>query len=45
MNDPLLEIRNLQIDGESDEIWHEIIKGIDLHLDQTIPCRSLRVGP
>ena len=34
MNDPLLEIRNLQIDGESDEIWHEIIKGIDLHLDR-----------
>ena len=34
MNDSLLEIRNLQIDGESDEIWHEIIKGIDLHLDR-----------
>ena len=34
MNDPLLEIRNLQIDGESDEIWHEIIKGIDLNLDR-----------
>ena len=34
MSDRLLEIRNLQIDGESDEIWHEIIKGLDLDLDR-----------
>ena len=34
MTDRLLEIRNLQIDGESDEVWHEIIKGIDLNLDR-----------
>lgn len=34
MTDRLLEIRNLQIDSESDEVWHEIIKGIDLNLDR-----------
>ena len=34
MTDRLLEIRNLEIDGESDEVWHEIIKGLDLDLDR-----------
>ena len=34
MTDRLLEIRNLEIDGESDEVWHEIIKGLDLNLDR-----------
>jgi peptide/nickel transport system ATP-binding protein len=28
----LLEIRGLRIEGESDEVWHEIVKGIDLTL-------------
>jgi peptide/nickel transport system ATP-binding protein len=30
--DVLLQIRGLRIEGESDEIWHEIVKGIDLTL-------------
>lgn len=30
--DLLLEIRGLRIDGQSDEEWHEIIKGIDITL-------------
>jgi peptide/nickel transport system ATP-binding protein len=30
--DVLLEIRGLRIEGESDEKWHEIVKGIDLTL-------------
>ena len=30
--DVLLEIRGLQIEGESDEVWHEIVKGVDLTL-------------
>ena len=34
MNEPLLEIKNLLIDGESDEVWHEIIKGLDLTLNR-----------
>ncbi|MAF08625.1 MAG: ABC transporter [Acidiferrobacteraceae bacterium] len=34
MNNRLLEIRNLEIDGESDEVWHEIIKDLDLDLDR-----------
>ena len=34
MTNRLLEIRNLEIDGESDEVWHEIIKGLDLNLDR-----------
>jgi len=34
MTDRLLEIRNLEIDGESDEVWHEIIKSLDLDLDR-----------
>ncbi len=29
---PLLEIRNLHIDGQSDDTWHEIIKGLDITL-------------
>ncbi len=28
----LLDIRNLHIEGQSDEQWHEIVKGIDLQL-------------
>jgi peptide/nickel transport system ATP-binding protein len=28
----LLEIRGLRIEGQSDEVWHEIVKGIDLTL-------------
>jgi peptide/nickel transport system ATP-binding protein len=28
----LLEIRGLRIEGESDEVWHEIVKGVDLTL-------------
>ncbi|MGH7187015.1 MAG: ABC transporter ATP-binding protein, partial [Pseudomonadota bacterium] len=30
--DVLLEIRGLRIEGQSDEVWHEIVKGIDLTL-------------
>ena len=30
--DVLLDIKGLQIDGFSDEKWHEIIKGVDLTL-------------
>lgn len=30
--DILLEMRNIQIDGFSDEAWHPIIKGVDLTL-------------
>src|SRR5687767_4851785 len=30
--DVLLEIRNLQIEGESDEVWRPIVKGVDLSL-------------
>lgn len=28
----LLEIKGLRIEGESEEVWHEIVKGIDLTL-------------
>jgi len=30
--EPLLQITNLQIEGFSDEQWHQIIKGVDLTL-------------
>jgi peptide/nickel transport system ATP-binding protein len=30
--DVLLEVRDLQIEGESDEIWRPIVKGVDLTL-------------
>ncbi|HEY3146650.1 MAG TPA: ATP-binding cassette domain-containing protein, partial [Dongiaceae bacterium] len=30
--DVLLEIRDLKIDGESDEVWRPIVKGVDLTL-------------
>jgi peptide/nickel transport system ATP-binding protein len=30
--DVLLEIRNLQIEGESDEVWRPIVRGVDLTL-------------
>src|SRR5262245_56612588 len=30
--DVLLQIRGLRIEGESDEKWHEIVKGLDLTL-------------
>ncbi len=30
--DALLEIRDLQIEGESDEVWRPIVKGVDLTL-------------
>jgi peptide/nickel transport system ATP-binding protein len=30
--DALLQIRGLRIEGESDEKWHEIVKGLDLTL-------------
>lgn len=29
---PLLEIRGLKIEGQSDDLWHEIVKGVDLTL-------------
>src|SRR5215469_7734137 len=28
--DILLEIRGLRVEGQTDEVWHEIVKGIDL---------------
>jgi len=28
----LLEVRDLRIEGQSDEVWHEIVKGVDLSL-------------
>ena len=31
-NSTLLQIKNLKIEGFSDERWHKIIKGIDLEL-------------
>ena len=30
--DLLLEIRGLQIEGESDDVWRPIVKGVDLTL-------------
>ena len=30
--DILLEIKNLEIEGFSDEKWHDIVKGVDLKL-------------
>ncbi len=30
--DILLEIKNLEIEGFSDEKWHDIVKGVDLTL-------------
>ena len=30
--DLLLEIRDLRVEGQSDDRWHEIVKGIDLTL-------------
>ncbi|WP_119271717.1 ABC transporter ATP-binding protein [Taklimakanibacter deserti] len=30
--DVLLEIKGLQISGQSDDVWHEIVKGVDLTL-------------
>ena len=30
--DVLLEVRDLQIEGESDEVWRPIVKGVDLSL-------------
>jgi peptide/nickel transport system ATP-binding protein len=30
--DVLLEVRNLQIEGESDDVWRPIVKGVDLTL-------------
>ena len=30
----LLEIRGLRIEGQSDDVWHEIVKGIDLTLQR-----------
>lgn len=32
MDKPLLEIRNLQIEGHYEDAWHPLIKGIDLTL-------------
>ncbi len=32
MSDPLLHIKDIHIDGFSDERWHKIIKGVDLTL-------------
>ncbi len=31
-NEPLLQITNLQIEGFSDERWHQIVKGVDVTL-------------
>ncbi|MEM7194636.1 MAG: ABC transporter ATP-binding protein [Pseudomonadota bacterium] len=31
---PLLEMHNLQIEGYSDEQWHQIVKGVDLTLNR-----------
>ena len=30
--DTLLEIKGLHIEGQSDDVWHEIVKGVDLTL-------------
>ncbi|SHI78761.1 ABC transporter ATP-binding protein [Wenxinia saemankumensis] len=32
MSEPLLKMRDVRIDGFTDERWHEIIKGVDLDL-------------
>lgn len=34
MSDPLLKIRNLWIEGRSDETWNPIINGVDLDLNK-----------
>ena len=34
MDMPLLEIRNLQVEGHYDDAWHPLIKGIDLTLQR-----------
>ena len=35
----LLEMRDLRIEGESDDVWHQIVKGVDLTL-----CRGEVLG-
>src|SRR5512139_1484633 len=30
--DVLLEMRGVMIEGESDDVWHQIVKGVDLTL-------------
>src|ERR1700741_2991425 len=30
--DTLLEIKGLHIEGQSDDVWHEIVRGVDLTL-------------
>ena len=30
----LLDIRNIFIEGYSDEVWHPIIKGVDLQINK-----------
>lgn len=40
-NDILLDIKNLKIEGFSDEKWHPIVKGVDLTLRRGhIQCGS-----
>jgi len=34
MSEPLLKIRNLWIEGRSDETWNPIINGVDLELNK-----------
>ncbi|WP_264211440.1 ABC transporter ATP-binding protein [Leisingera thetidis] len=34
MGEALLEIRNLKVDGYSEEHWHQIIRGVDLTLNK-----------
>ena len=33
-SDPLVDMRDIRIDGFSDDAWHQIIKGVDLILDR-----------
>ncbi len=33
-SDPLVDMRDVRIDGFSDDAWHQIIKGVDLILDR-----------
>src|ERR1041384_2697771 len=30
--DTLLEIKGLHIEGQSDDVWHEIVRGVDITL-------------
>ena len=42
--DVLLDIRGLKIDGESDEVWRPIVKGVDISLKRGEEAKTIRPG-